>query len=267
MDMQDKEFDELFRSKLDNLEVNPSEQVWENISGELHGRKPKLSLVPFLSIAASVIVLVSAGVLFIPKKVKTGDGPTVKNQVAVIVKPAGNIAKAKNNASPAVARPNNPVASQQIAVVVNPITQIHSAASHANTKAKRITPVAEQSQLATTVINNNQPQLAAISEKEQGATSALVPGNETPIAIKLPDAAVNSTIADNPKLAEQLPVADKPEATLVKRKRIRTLGDLINVVVAKVDKRKDKVIEFTNNDDDDESNITGVNLGIIKVKK
>jgi hypothetical protein len=33
-----------------------------------------------------------------------------------------------------------------------------------------------------------------------------------------------------------------------------------------VDKRKDKLIEFSSKDDD-ESLITGINLGIIKVKK
>lgn len=266
MDMQDKEFDELFRSKLDNLEVNPSEQVWANISGELHGRTRKLNLVPFLSIAASVIVFVTAGVLFIPEKVKTTYGPKVKSQIASVLKPVNNIAKPKNNAAATSVAPAK-VASQQIAVVTNPVTQSHRITVHERAVVKHSAPVSEPSRPLATVNNNNQPQLAAVSEKQESATSAMVPGNETPIAIKLPDAAVNSTIADSPKLAEQLPVTDKPETAPVKRKRIRTLGDLINVVVAKVDKRKDKVIEFTNNDDDDESNITGVNLGIIKVKK
>jgi hypothetical protein len=40
----------------------------------------------------------------------------------------------------------------------------------------------------------------------------------------------------------------------------------LNVVIAAVDKRKDKVIEFSNTDGD-ESSITGINLGIIKIKK
>jgi hypothetical protein len=58
------------------------------------------------------------------------------------------------------------------------------------------------------------------------------------------------------------PVVAKP----VKKHRIRSLGDVFNVVIAAVDKRKDKVIEFSNTDEDD-ATITGLNLGFIKVKK
>ena len=52
----------------------------------------------------------------------------------------------------------------------------------------------------------------------------------------------------------------------VKKHKIRSLGDVFNVMISAVDKRKDKIIEFSNTDEDD-ATITGVNLGIIKVKK
>jgi hypothetical protein len=45
------------------------------------------------------------------------------------------------------------------------------------------------------------------------------------------------------------------------------LGGIINTIVAAVDKRDDKLIEFTDNDDDDGSRVTAVNLGIFKIKK
>jgi len=264
MDMQDKEFDELFHSKLDNLEVNPSEQVWTNISGELNSRKRKISLVPLLSIAASVIVLVTAGVIFIPKKIKTDNGPKVKTQVASVTKPAKKNSDPVSTILPVKAQTSQPVTNQQIAASIIPVSRHTNTAAHGNVDNKHSAPVAEQLQPAA--VNTDHNQLAAVSEKQEGATSAIVPDNATPIAVKLPDA-VSSAITDNPKLAEQSPAADKPETAPAKRKRIRSLGDLINVVVAKVDKRKDKIIEFTDNDDDDESNITGVNLGVIKVKK
>jgi hypothetical protein len=81
MDMQDKEFDKLFSSKLEGLEIEPSAKVWKGINGELSGNKRK-SLIPFLSIAASIIVLIAAGVLFIPKKDSVVKIP-VKKQLAV----------------------------------------------------------------------------------------------------------------------------------------------------------------------------------------
>jgi hypothetical protein len=45
MDMQDKEFDRLFSSKLKNFEMEPSPMAWENIAGELHGKKARRSMV------------------------------------------------------------------------------------------------------------------------------------------------------------------------------------------------------------------------------
>jgi hypothetical protein len=71
MNMQDKEFDELFRSKLGDLEVAPSKSVWDNIAAEVVIGRENRSALPFISIAASVLVLVTAGVFFIPQ-IKTG---------------------------------------------------------------------------------------------------------------------------------------------------------------------------------------------------
>ncbi len=66
--MQDKEFDDLFRSKLGDFETEPSAQVWQNIDAELDRKRRKKSIFPMLGIAASIIVLITAGILFIPKK-------------------------------------------------------------------------------------------------------------------------------------------------------------------------------------------------------
>ncbi|RYE28502.1 MAG: hypothetical protein EOP42_16695 [Sphingobacteriaceae bacterium] len=56
-------------------------------------------------------------------------------------------------------------------------------------------------------------------------------------------------------------------AEKVKHKHIRSFGDVVNLVMAKVDKREDKLIQFTDTDDGDESTVTGINLGIINIKK
>ena len=59
MNMQDKEFDDLFRSKLDDFEMEPTAQVWINIDAEMDGKKRKRSVFFSLRIAASVILLLS----------------------------------------------------------------------------------------------------------------------------------------------------------------------------------------------------------------
>ena len=61
--MQDKEFDHLFKSKLDGHETEPSPMVWNNIADELHGKNEKRRMMLYVSIAASIIILVSAALL------------------------------------------------------------------------------------------------------------------------------------------------------------------------------------------------------------
>src|SRR5215217_1118500 len=79
MEMQDKEFDQLFNSKLKDFEVEPAPMVWDNIAAELDGKKEsKRSLVPYLGVAASVIVLVAASVLFFNLNIKKDDDKPLK---------------------------------------------------------------------------------------------------------------------------------------------------------------------------------------------
>ena len=51
-----------------------------------------------------------------------------------------------------------------------------------------------------------------------------------------------------------------------KKRSISGLGGLINAIVAKVDKREDKIVEFTESNDDG-ALLSSVNLGLVKIKK
>ena len=260
--MQDKEFDDLFRSKLDNLEITPTAGVWEGISDALKPRKRKTSLAFIMSIAASIIVVMAVGVLFIPQKVKVTGSKTGQGLMAVAVA-AKPVADAIHGSNPVSTKSNSRA---KVPLAVNRIAKAH-AVKISKYSAVKQQPVINQSQSVKTA--NDDTQLAAVQPKHDIITDAVVPGKETQIAIQLPVAASQDFIAKPNLTATQLPASEKQDvaAPVKKRHGIRTLGDLINVVVAKVDKRKDKFIEFTNSDDDDESNITGVNLGVIKVKK
>jgi hypothetical protein len=250
MDMQDKEFDKLFRSKLDDFEVEPSARVWQGIAGELpEGKRKKRSILPYLSIAASIIVLIAAGVLFISKRTEVAHHRPAKNNVAKIDNPS----------------------------VINKTTDV-VARTQAAQKPKTVLIAA-----AKTAPNNSnrsllrQPIKQALTQSVQPALTA----NTAPhAAIIMKDdnkVIIDSTnlIAQQPAIQEAkpvltgaiLPVAEnKSQLPSVKKHRIRSFGDMLNVVIAAVDKRKDKIVEFSDTDGD-ESTITGVNLGIIKVKK
>jgi hypothetical protein len=262
MNMQDKEFDDLFRSKLDDFETEPTAQVWINIDAEMDGKKRKKGIFFTLKIAASVILLLTAGILFIPKKDNTIVVHHTKNQLT------------QAHVSPAVVKPGNntPVTApatkdEQVAVValpINHITRAHHTKKENNPTQKK--QVAPEMANAEHVKVDEQPVLITSSEKPAEVIKSVVPGIETPLAVK--QVSTNETNAVNtaPVLAStQTPATTTTKQTTVKKRGIHNMGDLVNLVLAKVDKRKDKVIEFT--DIDDESTITAVNLGPIKIKK
>jgi hypothetical protein len=103
--------------------------------------------------------------------------------------------------------------------------------------------------------------------------------NEIRLAIKQQDPKpidvlpVNETQADNPTVIAQLAPKQNMESDVIsendnisQRKGIRNVGDLVNFVVDKVDKREKKLVRF-NTDDDDNSSIVGINIGFLKFNK
>jgi len=256
--MQDNEFDDLFRSKLDNFEAEPPAQAWQNIDAELSGRKRK-SIFPMLSIAASVLILLIAGVLFTPKKGTVKHNRPDSNKVAIKVKP--EVVK-PGNSNPLITPEKK---QEQVAVVQTPVRHI----TKADQPKIKVSPVEQKEQTSPaiakteTVKQDGQPALAA--------TNTMTEDNAKPIELDTAPAVVkhaddNSAISlpAQPMLASTPAVkAAKP---VVKKRGIRNFGDLVNLVVAKVDKRKDKLIQFTDSDDD-ESMISAVHIGVVKIKR
>lgn len=264
MDMQDKELDRLFKQQLDDLEIQPSAAVWQGISSELNTHRRKTMLLPLLSAAAGVILLVTAGILFIPKKpVKSADAQH-SNQIVKIAKPVKQPAAVKNDA----VAPPTPV---QNKTTVNPVIAPVNTLAQTNkpkTKINLAQPVQQP-------VSENKPPVDAPADQPVVAQVPVV--NHDVVNISKPDTSVNvitpkPAVLNNDKsqqaLIAQVPVRPAPTDAKPAKKhhRIRSIGDVFNVMIAAVDKRKDKVIEFTNTDDDD-ATITGVNLGFIKVKK
>lgn len=258
MDMQDKELDRLFQQKLDDLEIQPSAHVWQGINAELNTGRRKVILLPWLSAAAGVILLITAGILFIPKQaVKHNDRPTeivktrqpVKQPVTVVPVVPSTAAQNKVPANPVIAP-------------VNIIAHVNKAKTKSN-----LTPSVQQpltpAQLPVTA-HTDEPLLASTPAADYPVVKTSAPDTTTQISLK--SAIINSEKVQ-PVLIAQLPSHSAPVAAKpVRKHRIRSLGDVFNVVIAAVDKRKDKVIEFSNTDEDD-ATITGLNLGFIKVKK
>jgi len=251
MEMQDKEFDNVFSTKLDNFEVEPSKAVWQGINDGL-GNNNRKRMLPFLGIAASIIVLIAAGVVLLTQKTTVVKPHAVKDRIAV----------------------NRPAKVIPVTTAIKPqhaIAQPSAIAAVTIIKPKHI----EKNTIAKASLNHYAPtqhQTPVPPQQQQVLASATVPKNDVvkPAAIDTATMIAAMPVAKTEKpatLVAVVPDKEKPaDNALAKKHRVRTFGDILNVVIAAVDKRKDKVIEFSNTDGD-ESSITGINLGIIKIKK
>lgn len=253
--MQDNEFDDLFRSKLSDLEVEPSAQVWDQIAAGL-GTPKKKSIVPMLSMAASILVLLAAGTWFMLDK------PAKQQQNQVV--PTKAIAVTKQVAEPAAAQVEQP---ERAEATLQPVIADQSTTNHiAKVKvqpvaAHKVNETVNLAPVATPAINDAQPQQVLAAIPAQTVAHPVVP------EMQLAASTINNDAPALKLINTSAPVAvTASQVEKKKRHGIHSLGDLINVVVSKVDKREDKLIEFTESDDD-QSSVTGINLGIIKIKK
>jgi len=251
MRTSDKELDELFNSKLNNLEAEPPAKLWQNIHVELDKSSRKKKFVPVLQIAASVVILLSVGLFWIGSNETVTRKPIIKKIVKLNNRPL----------QPQNILRGNKAEQKEKLFAGTKIRAVKEAWPRKKTAKISATKQQAQSKISlnqtSTLAQNKLP----VAVKPDQVRPAIVPDGG--IVLKLQPAAIE----DEP--AKQIPVlsaqTNKPAPVIVKRKGIRNMGDLVNLVMAKVDKRQDKLIEFTDNDG--ESNITGINLGIITIKK
>ena len=250
--MQDKEVDQLFRSKLQNFEMEPSRQLWPDISAGINKGKSKPHIA-WLGAAASLLLLLSFGIYFLQQK----QVATPSGNVVVKLKPAIP-AKVYVPESAGFQKTGNVKATQNT-IAINKVRT-----ERRNVKTVRMTiagsSAGEQAKEELDVKTVPAPVV------HQEILAAVVPDIETPLAVKQDQNISDFSTQPGTTLMPAIQQAKGIAAAPVKKHRIRSLGDLLNVVISKVDKRKDKIIEFTNTDDD-ESTVTGLNLGIIKIKR
>ncbi|WP_139113078.1 hypothetical protein [Mucilaginibacter sp. PPCGB 2223] len=255
--MSDKEFDQLFSAQLNDLEMEPSAGLWDKIVPEIPGsRKAGSGLAPMLSIAATLVILLTAGLLFMPHTQKLelhgnyDPQQTINDAVAAVTQRPSVTGDMPDLTAgqPATPQPQNVLAATRTmadkpetkgGIVAGPID---SAIVSAVPKVVNISKPEHQENVTKLVPVANT--IASVTPKTEPA------GNQ-----------VKALTANN------IPAMKITEA--VKKKKIHSLGDLLNVVIAKVDKRDNKIIQFGQNDDDEDEllNVTGVNLGPLKVKK
>jgi len=237
--MSDNDFDKLFREKFESFEREPSSSVWNGITGKLDGKKAKRRFPAFWLSAASIVLVLGLALMFFPKK------EPIKLQGK-----ASNSVGQSESVTPALGKPITPE------VLENNLPSIPN-------EKKR-----------SEVIAANKP--AVVKSGRNSINKVITEAHsrkvEEPVNSDIEDL---SLIAQNNDLTPSSEVAkmdlsltlntDIPDSSELKHKqKIRTVGDLVNFVVGKVDKRKNKIIEFSREDEGDI--VSGLNLGLLQYR-
>lgn len=249
--MPDKEFDNLFRDKFMDAEIEPSANLWANIEQQLTPKR-KRSFPIYWMAAASVAIAITALLVFQKTEKIKLYGP---GEVAI----------------------NKPVATDVIAVPGEVTTQVAetstepSTKSFANATSKTNMPRVQNLQYGTPE-NKTEKNQEDLQPNNMIAHLPIKKIEIEPMNV-VPKEAVATTdnsqtmiaSAEVPQKLENVNSISETE-TATEKKGIRNVGDLVNFVVDKIDKRDKKLIRF-NTDDDDNSSIIGINLGFVKLNQ
>ena len=228
-----KDFDKLLREKFDSFEAAPSARSWQQISSQLEGKKNKL---PVLWLAAAAIAAVIAAALWL-------NVPTAKPKAAVVAK---EHKEGREIAELKVSQARSEKQSRPDLKIVPVSKGTVSRLRRPKQKPMRMIDVPQQ-----TVVSQKSPSPAltvtALEIKEPVETVSKLASEEFYTAVLCG--------------TEQNCGGSEPATS---RTRIKSVGDLVNFVVGKVDKRKDKIIEFTKEEEGDV--VSGINLGLVHFK-
>lgn len=234
--IQDKEFDQLFRDRFDGAETEPSDNLWGNIETQL-GNKPKRVFPVYWVAAALCAAAVTAGLLFRQPE---------KGQAIVSV--AQTVVREHRSANKAVAvvreKPSVPV---YIASVRIPSASAKPAGRDIKKETKK--DLAAMQPLAL-IVHPDHITVSVRQKKEELPE----PAKETPEEQML----ASTAASDRNETTDDHEVSEK-------HRGIRNIGDLVNYVVNKLDKREEKMLKFETNDD--ESTLIGINIGMIRYNR
>jgi len=243
--MPDKDFDKLFKDSFMDAEIEPSANLWGNIAGQLEPKRKRS--FPILWVAAASVAVVVSVMLFTQGQDKVylqGAAQEIATVRSLEGTPTSSIAAAEE-------------------------TTTVSAAVLTEAKRTNISPVraAVAKVEIATIEDVQEKSFVAMQPSEKNEHLVIKRGEVKPLDVTptVTTAKENQTMYAS---ADTKPVDyfEQAEESDTNKKGIRNVGDLINYVVDKVDKRDKKLIKF-DTDDDDNSSIIGLNIGFLKLNK
>lgn len=228
--MEDKDFDQLFKGHFEEAEVAPSTNLWGNIEKELAPKKR--AVLPTYWMAAAVLLIGVMVAVLMPKSEPIRlQGSSVDNL-------------ASSNSADLV--PSNPVE----ALVIED-------------KQESSTPLVIAPKLNEADVRKDFASMQPIEESTHPVVKEV---QNTPVVLAdvQPETSSNEVMMARVESPQEAIASVEPEQT--EHRGIRNVGDLINIVVNKVDKRDKKLIQF-NTDEDDNSSVVAINIGFLRFNK
>ncbi|RDC56095.1 hypothetical protein DU508_10745 [Pedobacter chinensis] len=238
--IRDKDFDQLFKNTFEDAEITPSRDLWSSIESEIEPKKKRIIPIYWLA-AAAVLLIATVGILIYQQQNITDSGRRLANKAIDKVNPAEQPDSAAISAPQPVekAMPILPAATKPVNALVK------------NKVKEDVKPLENHKIVTAPEMQKQETIIAMVEEPKQDIKSKieaaiLQPKQETVIAM------VETSKAEVENDTDQ-------------NKGIRNVGDVVNLIVNKVDKRKDKFIQFRT--DDDDSSISSINIGPFKFGK
>lgn len=245
--MPDKEFDNLFKDKFRDAEIAPSANLWANIEQQL-APKRKRSFPVYWMAAASVTVAITALLVFQKTekiRLRGVAAVAITGQTAAPITTGNtviaeeNLSNTANNSNKSFA--NAPVQTMKVRTAENVLPE--------NNLEKKENDLQPNAMIAHLPIKKIEIEPMNVVPKEAAVATE---NSQTMMAS-----------AEVPQRLENVNTISETEVA-TEKKGIRNVGDLVNFVVEKIDKRDKKLIRF-NTDDDDNSSIIGINLGFVRL--
>lgn len=252
--MPDKDFDKLFHDKFMDAEIEPSADLWGNIADKLEPKKKRGFPLMWVAAAASVAVVASV-MLF------------TQSDDKILLRPNAAAVASVSNESITTTVPVTAVVTTQDEVVADETTA-PSATKYVQAVKRTVAPVEavnadEQKNIFASVQPSETNDHLAIKDGiKRGEVKPLEVIKQEKVTTETQTNRMIAAVPTKDETTEYIdPVEDNDN-----KKGIRNVGDLVNYVVDKVDKREKKLIKF-NTDDDDNSSIIGLNIGFLKLNK
>jgi len=244
--IQDKDFDQLFKNAFEDAEITPSRDLWSSIESQMEPKKKRIFPIYWLA-AAAVLLIASVGFLvYQQQNVET-------KQLANYVAPK----KPTPLQEPVQKDTIKPIIMDEVEDPKGLLKASQPKGALAATKSLKPVKQPEEAQKVFKAIETQKESvvIAQVAEPKQDIRSkieeAVLKTNSEVILASNPGNVVADEVVDNTNQNEN--------------KSIRNVGDVVNLIVNKMDKRKDKLIQFRT--DDDDSSISSINIGPFKFGK